>query len=130
MKRRRTRVRFPAPPLGATLLGGFAASLVAPGLFWGGRAPRAPHVRLCRLAFQLGWFFAGAEPQTSTFLLLTCQRGSSGDCVRIVGDYGDPEVWYIMSGKVQAATFPKDPMTEEQRATFAAFVGRLRSTGR
>jgi hypothetical protein len=36
-----------------------------------------------------------------------------------------PEVWYIMFGKIQVATIPKDLMTEEQRAEFAAFVNGL-----
>jgi hypothetical protein len=36
-----------------------------------------------------------------------------------------PEVWYAMFGKLQAFTIPKGPMTEEQRAEFAAFVSRL-----
>ncbi|MEU5939230.1 YcxB family protein [Micromonospora sp. NPDC047548] len=36
-----------------------------------------------------------------------------------------PEVWYIMFGKIQAIMIPKDPMTEEQRAAFAAFVNGL-----
>ena len=36
-----------------------------------------------------------------------------------------PEVWYAMFGKMQAFTIPKDPMTEEQRAEFAAFVNGL-----
>jgi hypothetical protein len=35
------------------------------------------------------------------------------------------EVWYIMFGKIQAVTIPKDPMSDEQRAEFAAFVGGL-----
>ena len=35
------------------------------------------------------------------------------------------EVWYIMFGKLQAVTIPKAPMTEEQRAEFAAFVNGL-----
>jgi hypothetical protein len=38
-----------------------------------------------------------------------------------------PEVWYIMFGKIQAVTIPKDPMTEQQRAEFAAFVDRLQT---
>jgi len=33
-----------------------------------------------------------------------------------------PEAWYAMFGKIQAITIPKEPMTEEQRAEFAAFV--------
>ncbi|MFD0578533.1 YcxB family protein [Dactylosporangium darangshiense] len=37
-----------------------------------------------------------------------------------------PEVWYAMFGKMQALTIPKDPMTDEQRAEFAAFVDGLR----
>ncbi len=41
-----------------------------------------------------------------------------------------PEAWYIMFGKVQAITVPKDPMTEEQRATFAAFVNGLQPAGK
>jgi YcxB-like protein len=36
-----------------------------------------------------------------------------------------PDVWYLMFGKVQAATIPKAPMTDQQRAEFAAFVTRL-----
>jgi YcxB-like protein len=36
-----------------------------------------------------------------------------------------PEAWYAMFGKLQAVTIPKDPMTETQRAEFAAFVDRL-----
>ncbi|MGX7671081.1 YcxB family protein [Plantactinospora sp. DSM 117369] len=36
-----------------------------------------------------------------------------------------PEVWYIMFGKIQAITIPKDLLTEEQRAEFAAFVNGL-----
>jgi hypothetical protein len=36
-----------------------------------------------------------------------------------------PEVWYIMFGKIQAVTIPKEPMTEQQRAEFAAFVDGL-----
>ena len=36
-----------------------------------------------------------------------------------------PEVWYAMFGKMQAVTIPKDPMAEEQRAEFAAFVNGL-----
>lgn len=36
-----------------------------------------------------------------------------------------PEVWYVMFGKVQAITIPKDGMTEEQRAQFSAFVAGL-----
>jgi len=41
-----------------------------------------------------------------------------------------PEVWYVMFGKLQAITIPKDPMTEEQRAQFDAFVKGLRPVGR
>lgn len=41
-----------------------------------------------------------------------------------------PEAWYIMFGKVQAIMVPKDPMTEEQRATFAAFVNGLQPAGK
>jgi hypothetical protein len=33
-----------------------------------------------------------------------------------------PEAWYLMCGKVQAFTIPKDTMTQEQRAQFAAFL--------
>jgi hypothetical protein len=36
-----------------------------------------------------------------------------------------PEVWYIMFGKFQAVTIPKDPMTDEQRAEFAVFLDGL-----
>ncbi|PZG12187.1 hypothetical protein C1I95_26375 [Micromonospora craterilacus] len=41
-----------------------------------------------------------------------------------------PEVWYVMFGKLQAITIPKDPMTEEQRTTFAAFVNGLQPAGK
>lgn len=41
-----------------------------------------------------------------------------------------PEVWYIMFGKLQAITIPKDPMTEEQRAEFGAFVNKLHPAGK
>jgi hypothetical protein len=40
------------------------------------------------------------------------------------------EVWYVMFGKMQAVTIPKDAMTEQQRAEFAAFVGGLRPAWR
>lgn len=36
-----------------------------------------------------------------------------------------PEVWYLMFGKMQAVTIPKSPMTDGQRAEFAAFVARI-----
>ncbi|MFC6020843.1 YcxB family protein [Plantactinospora solaniradicis] len=36
-----------------------------------------------------------------------------------------PEAWYVMFGKIQAITIPKEPMTEEQRAEFVAFVSGL-----
>ena len=36
-----------------------------------------------------------------------------------------PEVWYLMFGQAGAFDVPKDRMTEEQRAEFAAFLGRL-----
>lgn len=36
-----------------------------------------------------------------------------------------PEVWYIMFGKMQAVTIPKNSMTEQQRAEFGAFVKTL-----
>jgi hypothetical protein len=39
-----------------------------------------------------------------------------------------PEVWYLMFGKFQAVTVPRDTMTQEQRAEFAAFVDGLRSS--
>lgn len=38
-----------------------------------------------------------------------------------------PEVWYVMFGRVQAITIPKDAMTEPQRAEFAAFVRTLQN---
>jgi hypothetical protein len=41
-----------------------------------------------------------------------------------------PEAWYALFGKLQGFTIPKDPMTEEQQAVFAAFLGRLGSGGR
>jgi drug/metabolite transporter (DMT)-like permease len=37
-----------------------------------------------------------------------------------------PEVWYLMFGRLQAATIPKESMTEAQRAEFAEFAFRLR----
>ncbi|MFD2762557.1 YcxB family protein [Micromonospora eburnea] len=40
-----------------------------------------------------------------------------------------PEVWYVMFGRVQAVTIPKGPMTQEQRAEFAAFVDGLQPAG-
>lgn len=40
-----------------------------------------------------------------------------------------PEGWYVMFGKLQAITIPKEPMTAQQRAEFAAFVGRLPLAG-
>ncbi|SCL70867.1 YcxB-like protein [Micromonospora citrea] len=40
------------------------------------------------------------------------------------------EVWYVMFGKLQAIMIPKAPMTEEERATFAAFVGGLHPAAR
>lgn len=36
-----------------------------------------------------------------------------------------PEVWYLMFGKMQAVTIPKSPMTDGQRAEFAAFAARI-----
>ena len=36
------------------------------------------------------------------------------------------EVWYVMFGKIQAVTIPKDPMTEEQRVEFSAFIAGSR----
>lgn len=36
-----------------------------------------------------------------------------------------PEVWYIMFGKAQALTIPKNLMSDEQRTEFASFVARL-----
>lgn len=41
-----------------------------------------------------------------------------------------PEVWYAMFGKWQAVAIPKEPMTEQERATFAAFVAALPAGGR
>lgn len=35
------------------------------------------------------------------------------------------DVWYIMFGKYQAVTIVKEPMTEQQRAEFGAFVAQL-----
>jgi hypothetical protein len=40
-----------------------------------------------------------------------------------------PEAWYIMFGRVQAVAIPKGPMTEEQRARFAAFIAAHRPPG-
>jgi hypothetical protein len=39
-----------------------------------------------------------------------------------------PDVWYIMFGRIQVVTIPKHPMTEEQRADFAALLTRRPST--
>lgn len=36
-----------------------------------------------------------------------------------------PEVWYAMYGKYQAVAIPKELMTEQERATFTAFVAAL-----
>jgi hypothetical protein len=36
-----------------------------------------------------------------------------------------PDAWYLMLGKAQAFTVPKDAMTQEQRAEVAAFLGTL-----
>ncbi|GAB4582260.1 YcxB family protein [Nocardia sp. IFM 10818] len=41
-----------------------------------------------------------------------------------------PEVWYIMFGKLQAVTVPKELMTEEQRAVFSSFVNGLQPIGK
>jgi hypothetical protein len=43
-----------------------------------------------------------------------------------------PEAWYLMLGKVQSITVPKDAMTEEQHAEFTAFLAaeRQRQAGR
>lgn len=41
-----------------------------------------------------------------------------------------PDVWCVMFGKLQAITVPKAVMTEEQRATFGAFVNRLQPVGK
>lgn len=40
------------------------------------------------------------------------------------------EVWYVMFGKAQAIPIPKDAMSEEQRAVFAAFVAGLQPAAR
>jgi len=37
-----------------------------------------------------------------------------------------PEVWYMMLGRVQAVTVPKNAMAPQQQAEFAAFVAHLR----
>lgn len=37
-----------------------------------------------------------------------------------------PEAWYLMCGKAQAMTMPKDAMAPEQQTEFAAFAARLR----
>jgi hypothetical protein len=39
-----------------------------------------------------------------------------------------PEVWYAMFGKMQAVTIPKNAMTEQQRAEFAAFLAARQLT--
>ena len=39
-----------------------------------------------------------------------------------------PEAWYAMFGKVQAVTIPKNAMTEQQRAEFAAFLAARQRT--
>jgi hypothetical protein len=41
-----------------------------------------------------------------------------------------PDVWYVMMGQLQAITIPKDLMTGEQRAEFAAFVNGLQPAGK
>lgn len=41
-----------------------------------------------------------------------------------------PEVWYVMFGKMQAVAIPKELMSAEQRAEFAAFLARLQLAGR
>ncbi|WP_040797669.1 YcxB family protein [Nocardia higoensis] len=41
-----------------------------------------------------------------------------------------PEVWYAMYGKYQAVAIPKETMTEQERATFTAFVAALPAGGR
>jgi hypothetical protein len=41
-----------------------------------------------------------------------------------------PDVWYVMCGKMQAITIPKDRMSDDQRAEFAAFVDLRSSTVR
>jgi hypothetical protein len=38
------------------------------------------------------------------------------------------ETWYVMFGKRQALTIPKDPMTADEQAEFGAFVAGLAST--
>jgi hypothetical protein len=39
-----------------------------------------------------------------------------------------PEVWYVMFGKVQAMTIPKNAMTDEQRAELAEFLRTVKPT--
>jgi YcxB-like protein len=39
------------------------------------------------------------------------------------------EAWYALLGKRQALEIPKEPMTADERAEFAAFVSRLQPTG-
>ncbi|GAB3846830.1 YcxB family protein [Dactylosporangium cerinum] len=43
-----------------------------------------------------------------------------------------PEAWYLMAGRAQSFTIPKDAMTDEQRAEFATFLTaeRERQAGR
>jgi hypothetical protein len=40
-----------------------------------------------------------------------------------------PEAWYVMFGRMQALSIPKGPMTQDQRAQFAAFVAGWRPAG-
>jgi YcxB-like protein len=37
-----------------------------------------------------------------------------------------PEVWYLMMGRVQAVVVPKEHLTDDQRAEFAAFLAGFR----
>lgn len=41
-----------------------------------------------------------------------------------------PDAWYAKFGKRQAFSIPKEPMTEEQRAQFSAFVNGLQPAWR
>jgi hypothetical protein len=53
------------------------------------------------------------------------RRSRMRRCESPFGCVETPEVWYAMFGKMQAFAIPKDPMTEEQRAEFAAFAAAL-----
>jgi YcxB-like protein len=62
-----------------------------------------------------------SESITVTYPLVESRFKWAG-VVRVIDT---PEAWYVMFGKVQSITVPKDTMTEEQRAEFAEFVKTL-----